>query len=373
MNKKIKVLQYTGAMNRGGAETLLMNIYRKIDRDKFEFHFITHSKNKSDYDDEIVKLGGKVIYLENPSIKYLKKFSENFRKIVNEYGPYDAIHTHMQLFNGIVLKEASKNGIRIKISHAHLNGDYAKSNFFRKIYVKYSKRLINKNSTHKLSCSYESGQYLYNNGKFTLLKNAIDINQFKFDKKSDYLNKELGLDNDDKLITHIGTFKEAKNHEFIIDVFKNVNYINKKYKLILVGSGNLEDVIRSKVKSLNLEDDVYFLGIREDIPQILQSTDVFFMPSILEGLPVVLVEAQAAGVPCVISNNIPKECDMNLDLIKSLELSQQKEIWANVLIDSSNIEKVDFNARSNQIINSGYDLNNNINILSMLYSREEKK
>ena len=155
---KIKVLQYTGAMNRGGAETLLMNLYRNIDRSKFEFHFITHSKEKSDYDDEIIKLGGQVIYLEKPNLKDLKKFSNSFKSIVEKYGPYNAIHAHVQLFNGIVLREAKRNNIKIRVSHAHLNGDYENTNILRKLYRGYSKFLINKNSTNKIACSYKSGQ-----------------------------------------------------------------------------------------------------------------------------------------------------------------------------------------------------------------------
>lgn len=365
--EKIKILQYTGAMNRGGAETLLMNIYRNIDRNKFEFHFITHSDSKSDYDDEIIRLGGKILYLEKPSIHKITKFSKEFKQIINIHGPYSAIHTHMQLFNGIVLNEAKKNGIKIRISHAHLNGDYGKNNLLRQIYVNYSKRLINKNSTYKLSCSNESGYYLYKSENFKLINNAIDINQFKFNKKSDYLKKELNIDQDFKIITHIGTFKDAKNHKFIIEVFKNLNNINKKYKLVLIGRGELEKEIKQKTKDLNLENDVYFLGVREDIPKILQSTDVFFMPSVLEGLPVVLVEAQACGVPCVISNNIPKESDMGLKLTKVLDLKDDKNIWVNELIKSSNIERIDFDVRAKKIINNGYDLNKNIITLSQLY------
>lgn len=369
---KVKVLQYTGAMNRGGAETLLMNIYRNINRDKFEFHFITHSKNKSDYDDEINKLGGKVIYIEKPRVKNLNRFSNQFRQIINDYGPYEAIHTHMQLFNGIILKEAEKNGIKVRISHAHLNGDYCRKSLFREVYVNYSKKLINKHCTHKLSCSNESGKYLYNSSNFKLIKNAIDINQFKFDEKSNFLKKQLNIENKNKLIVHIGTFKNAKNHDFIIDVFNELNEIYNNYNLILVGRGELEESIKQKVKLLGLEKKVYFLGTREDIPEILQSSDVFFMPSILEGLPVVLVEAQAAGVPCVISSNIPKECDMKLNLIKSLDLQDSKEEWVKELINSSNIEKTCFKDRVKKIIKHGYDLDNNVDILGKLYLGEDE-
>lgn len=366
--EKIKILQYTGAMNRGGAETLLMNIYRNIDRSKFEFHFITHSKEKSDYDEEIMQLGGKIIYLDKPNLSNLKKFRYQFKEVTIKNGPYAAIHTHVQLFNGIVLKAAEHSKINVRISHAHLNGDYNKKNALRKLYVNFSKYLINKYSTDKLSCSYESGKYLYESENFTLVNNAIDINQFKFDKKSNKLKEELNLDKDCKIITHIGTFKEAKNHEFIINVFKEINNLNKEYKLVLVGRGELQEKIMEMVKLLSIENEVFFLGVREDINNILQCSNVFFMPSILEGLPVALVEAQAAGVRCVISNNIPKDCDMGLNLINSLSLDDNILEWVNTIINLNSVD-IKFDERKRKIVESGYDLKNNIEFLGKLYSR----
>ncbi|MBI6056662.1 glycosyltransferase [Clostridium perfringens] len=367
---KIKVLQYTGAMNRGGAETLLMNLYRNINRDKFEFNFISHSKEKSDYDDEIIKLGGKIIYIDKPSIKDLKKFSRDFNNVIKKYGPYDVIHTHVQLFNGFVLKEAAKNNIKIRVSHAHLNGDYSKSSFFRKIYEVYSKYLINKNSTYKISCSYPSGEYLYNGDDFLLLNNAVDVKQFEFDNKCDALKKELKISSSEKIITHIGTFKEAKNHDFIVDVFKRINEKDKSYKLILVGRGQLEDKIKQKVIDNGLDEYVHFLGVREDIPLILQSTDVFFMPSILEGLPVVLVEAQAAGVKCVISDQIPNQCDMGLGLVKSLSLEKDSiEEWAEEVMNIPH-DYLTFEKRKNALLSNGFDLSRNIKVISEIYENK---
>ena len=368
--QRIKILQYTGAMNRAGAETLLMNMYRNIDRDKFEFHFISHTKEICDYDEEIQSLGGKIIYIERPSIKNIKKFSNNFKNIIDDNGPYDAIHTHMQLLNGIVLNEAKKNGIKVRISHAHLNGDYNKNSILRKIYVSYSKYLINKNSTHRIACSKESGKYLYNNNKFELINNAIDINQFEFNNKEGYIHDELSLNKDIKLITHIGRFVKAKNHDFIIEVFNNIIKKDKKYRLILVGEGELMDSIKSKVSEYNLQEYVYFLGLRSDINKILASTDVFFMPSILEGLPVVLVEAQAAGVPCIISKNIPKEVDLGLDIVEALGLEEDKNKWIEAIISSSDKNKIKFEIRKENIINNGYDLFNNIKIMSQIYENK---
>lgn len=363
--KKIKILQYTGAMNRGGAETLLMNIYRNIDRNKFEFHFITHSKEKSDYDEEIKLLGGKVIYLEPANIKCLSKYKKDFSLINKKFGPYDVIHSHIQLMNGLVLKEAKKNNIKIRISHAHSNGDCEKSSVFRSLYRIHSKNLIKKYSNYKLSCSYESGKYLYNYSKFKVLNNAIDLSQFNEKIKED-LREELGLNDNDILITHIGTFKEAKNHDFIIDVFNEINNKDKRYKLILVGRGNLLQDIKEKVKKLGLNEYVYFLGVRDDIPKILQATDIFFMPSKLEGLPVALVEAQSAGVNCVISTNIPKECDMGIGLINYESLSNDLNDWVNLILNLD-LNYVDFMVREKAIINKGYSLKENVKFLENLY------
>lgn len=368
--EKIKILQYTGAMNRAGAETLLMNMYRNIDRDKFEFHFISHTEEKCDYDDEIKSLGGKVIYLERPRIKNIKKFSNDLKNIINKYGPYNAIHSHMQLLNGIVVKEAKKNGIKVRVSHAHLNGDYTKSSILRKIYVDYSRYLINKNSTYRIACSNESGEYLYNGNEFSLVNNAIDINQFNFNTKENYIHDELNLSKDIKLITHIGRFVEAKNHDFIIEVFDKVLKKDNTYRLLLVGQGELMESIKNKVAEYNLQRYVYFLGLRSDINKILASTDVFFMPSILEGLPVVLVEAQAAGVPCVISNNIPKEVDLGLDIVKVLDLDEDENKWIDAIISSSDKDKIEFNIRKEKIIANGYDLFNNIKFMSKIYENK---
>lgn len=363
---KIKVLQYTSSMNRAGAETLLMNIYRNINRDKFEFHFITHYKEKSDYEDEIIKLGGKVIYIDRPKIKNLPKYSKDFRALVENYGPYNAIHSHMQLFNGIVLREAKKNNIEVRISHAHLNGDYNKSTLFRKIYERYSMNMIDKYSNYKMSCSYDSGKYLYNSEQFMLLNNAIDINLFNLEKKEYFIHEELGLERNIKFITNIARFVDAKNHDFIIEIFDKVMKTDNSYRLLLVGEGELKEKIINKCKEKGIEKYVYFLGIRSDINKILASTDVFLMPSILEGLPVVLVEAQAAGIPCIVSNNIPSQCDLGLKSVKFLDLTLDISKWVEAILNCKR-SNIDFKIRREKIINNGYDLDNNVEILSKIY------
>lgn len=366
--EKIKVLQYVSCMNRAGAETLLMNIYRNIDRNKFEFHFISHTKEKCDYDNEIEALGGKVIYLERPNFRNLNKYKRDFNNIVKNNGPYRTIHAHMQLNNGLILKMAKEAGIKNRISHAHLNGDYSKDSFARSCYRRYSKCLIKNNATVNLSCSNESGEYLYEGREFTLLRNAIDLNNFNLgDKYTRYLNSEFNLDNDIKIITHIGRFVEAKNHKFVIDVFSKIVEKTDNYRLVLCGDGPLKKEIEELVKKRGLSNYVYFLGVRDDINKILLGTDIYFMPSILEGLPVVLVEAQAAGVNCIISDNIPKECDIEMGLINYRSLNDNLNNWVNIILEL-NLKSINFRERKKFIIKRGYSLEENIIFLDNLYS-----
>ncbi|HAT4122597.1 glycosyltransferase [Clostridium perfringens] len=366
---KKKILQYVGGMNRAGAETLIMNLFRKFDRNKYEFHFIKHTKDKCDYDDEILGLNGKLIYLERPNIKKMNKYKNDFKKIVKENGPYNAIHTHMQLMNGLVLKTAYECGIKNRISHAHLNGDYSETSFLREVYRKYSKYLIKKYATKNIACSIESGKYLYEGREFILLNNSIDLDNFSNNiEYKRYLNKEFGLKNDIKIITHIGRFVKAKNHNFIIDVFSKLLEDDKNYRLFLCGDGPLRFEVEEKVKNLNIDKYVYFLGVRDDINKILLGSDLYFMPSILEGLPVALVEAQAAGCECLISSNIPKEGDLCIGIVDFLELSEDLDIWIKEIKRKSNLKKKDFINRKKKIIESGFDLNKNIELLQNIYS-----
>ncbi|HHD2754520.1 TPA: glycosyltransferase, partial [Clostridium perfringens] len=224
-------------------------------------------------------------------------------------------------------------------------------------------------STKNIACSIESGKYLYDGRDFILLNNAIDLNNFNDNEKDKrYLREEFGLSNDIKIITHIGRFVEAKNHEFIVNTFSELIKKEKNYRLFLCGDGSLKKRIEEKVNELNIEKYVYFLGVRNDINKILLGTDLYFMPSILEGLPVALVEAQAAGCECLISKNIPKGSDLGIGIVDFLELNDDLETWIKEFKRKINNKKIDFSIRKNKIIESGFDLNKNIEILEETYS-----
>lgn len=336
---KRKILHVTGAMNVGGTETMLINLYRKVNKE-VEFHFISYSKEKAFYDNEIESLGGKIIRLDLPQEVGFISSVKNIKKVIKENGPYDAVHTHM-LFNcGIAMIAAYLSGIKVRVSHAHTTSDDSTS-FVRKIYISLMRVFIKMFSTDFLACSNSAGKYLFGNNitfnkRYNVLPNYIDYEKFINSSDKTYIREELGIKKDDMVVCHVGRFITAKNHEFLIDIINEMIKQNNKVKLILVGVGELKESIENKVKCLGIEENVYFMGIRNDIDAILSSVNLFILPSIYEGLGLVLLEAQASKVNCLVSEAIQPEVDLGIGLIKKLNLSKGAREWAN---EANNIIK----------------------------------
>ena len=367
---KEKILHVTGAMNVGGTETMLINLYRKINK-KIEFHFISYSKSQAFYDGEIESLGGKVIRLNPPNEVGFITSIKDIKKVIKENGPYDAVHTHM-LFNcGIAMIAAYLSGVKVRVSHAHTTSDDS-SSFVRKIYINLMRFFIKVFSTDFLACSNSAGKYLFGNNiicnkKYKVLPNYIEYEKFINNSDKTSFRKELGIKNDDIVICHIGRFITAKNHEFLIDMAKEMIQKNNKVKLVLVGDGDLKNHIWNKVKSIGIEKNVYFTGIRKDIPSILSSVDLFILPSIYEGLGLVLLEAQAAKVPCLVSEAIQPEVDLGVGLVKKLNLSCGANKWAdeaNKIINKNKNSDIDI---IKAVQEKKYDLNSILNNLLSVY------
>ncbi len=360
----IRVLQVVTIMNRGGLETMLMNYYRKIDRNRIQFDFLTHRQERGDYDDEIEKLGGKIYRMlpirPGNYVRYFKKLDEFFE----QHREYKIIHSHINENSGFILKKAKKFGIPVRIAHSHLSD--------LKFDYKYPFRLYGrmnlKNSANEyFACSKRAGEWLFKNNinnkkEIKVLKNVVDSNLFKFDqnKRSSKL-KELGL-NSNLIIGHVGRFNPQKNHSFIIDVFNEIHKKNEDAILLLIGDGYLKKDIQIKVNKLNLTDSVKFMGTRSDIADIMQVMDIFLFPSLFEGLPVVLIEAQSAGLKCIISDSITKEVDISGN-IKFLNLKISIESWVDNILNT-NTEKKDIQKK---IIESGYDSETSTNWLLNYY------
>lgn len=355
-NFPIRVLHVMGIMNRGGAETMIMNLYRKINRSKVQFDFVENSFERAAYDDEIEALGGKIYRCPHFNGKnyfqYKKWWKEFFKQHKDEYG---IVHGHIGSTAAIYLKEAKRNGL-FTIAHSHSSGfTFSVGSILYRV-LAYNTRNI---ADYFFACSDSAGRDRFGKGivsksNYRVLNNAIDTDLFKYDVKiRNEVRKELLLENS-YVVGHIGRFETVKNHKFIIEVFKCIkNKENKNYKLLLVGEGILKRDIENYAKELGVEDDVIFTGMRTDVNRLIQAMDVFIFPSLYEGLPVTLVEVQTSGLPCVISDKIPSESIITKELVTVKSLGDSPDEWADQIIGRLGEKRV---SRVDEITTNGYDI-----------------
>lgn len=333
-------------MGRGGIETMLMNYYRNIDRSKVQFDFLVHRDFKADYDDEIEALGGH-IYRVPPMNPLSGKYRRALRDFFAQH-KYETVHCHLNYMSGIVLAEAKRAGVKRRIAHAHTaNMNPGWKQYVRQL-MKFS---IPKNATMLAACSKQAGEAVFGGHGFDILANAIDAESFRFSAESRArVREELKLE-DAFAIMHVGRFVYPKNHAFLIDVFAEVLKREADAKLILTGDGELRPEIEAKVKELGFADKVLFLGTRGDVAELLQAADVFAFPSHFEGLPVTIIEAQAAGLPCVKSNTVTDECVLT-DLVTSLPIDDPV-LWAEEILKKRGFVRRD---TLKDIAAGGYDI-----------------
>lgn len=363
MSNPIRILHVVTDMRMGGLETLIMNYYRNIDREKVQFDFLVHRKEKAVYDDEIISLGGKIFTLPrlNPfSLDYHKKLNNFFK----DHPEYKIVHVHQDCLSSIALKSAKKNNVSVRIGHSHSSNQ---DRNFKYIIKKYYMRSIPKYATELFACSKMAGDWMFRGSTYKILSNAVDAEKFVFDENvRNKLKKDLVLADDELVIGHVGRFNWVKNHDYLIDVFAEIlKMTNNKAKLILVGKGDLEEAVRNKAERLGIEDYVIFMGNRSDIYNIMQVMDVFVMPSHYEGLPVTLVEAQASGLKCVISDKVPEQSIFIKELGKIVQLDSDAHTWAESIIDfADNYERKN---TYKQICETGFDIKSNAQWLENYY------
>lgn len=366
MNPK-KILHVVGAMDRAGTETMLMNIYRNLDLDQIQFDFISFSDQDAHYDEEICQLGGRVINLSN------QRSVKDIYNAIKRYGPYEAVHSHTLFHCGIANLAAYLAGIKVRIAHAHTTADNETS-FIRKIYAKSMRLMINTFSTDLLACSDLAGSYLFGEkgdakSTFSFFPNLIDYQAFLKEPKKDVAAFKIqhGIGGN-LVIGHIGRFIEAKNHDFLLEIMKVIFKKDASIKLLLVGDGDLRNQIETKVKKEGLQENIRFVGIRDDISTMLHSMDVFVFPSIYEGLGLVLLEAQASGLPCIVSEAIQPEADLGIGLITRLSLKDRPETWGDKIIELAKRREKDANEITKAFEKSGYSLNQGISQLMRIYN-----
>ena len=304
-NEPIRILNIVPNMRAAGIETFIMNVYRNIDRNKVQFDFLVHNQKEEFYDKEINNLGGRIYRLTYKDDKNIFKYIKDLNNFFKEHKEYKIVHGHMQSMMPLYLCIAKKNKVPVRIAHSH-NGSYEKTikGYILHVFSRFSKYF----STCNWACSKVAGKYLFGKKKFEIVYNGIDTNKFQFNPKiRKNKRNELNIKESEFVIGHIGRFELQKNHKFIIKLLNELYKDNKNIKLLLIGIGKYKNDMEKKVKELNLEKNIVFLGTRNDVDELYQAMDCFILPSLYEGLPLVGVEAQINNLYCLFSNTITKE------------------------------------------------------------------
>ncbi len=365
MSEPIRVLHIVTYMGRGGLETMLMNYYRNMDRTKVQFDFLVHRDFEADYDQEILSLGGKIYHMPRLvpwSLSYKKQLCNFFKK----HSEYKIVHVHQDCLSSVALKCAKECGIPVKIAHSHSSSAIKDIKYPIKMHYMKS---ITKYATDCFACAKQAGDWMFSGNQYKIIKNAIDAQKYSYSKeRTDELIRKFDI-KDKFVIGHVGRFRKEKNHEFLIDIFQEVIKKEPTAILMLVGDGEEQEKIKEKVRQLQLDNSVLFMGARNDVHELLQVMNVFVLPSLYEGLPVTMIEAQAAGVSCVISDQVPLECKIT-NLITQVNLDDSLEIWGKVILEKGKIGKVN---TYSDICNAGFDIVSNAKQLQEFYLKKEIK
>lgn len=357
----IRIIHVVTYMGRGGLETMIMNYYRHMDRSKIQFDFLVHRDFRADYDDEIEALGGRIFRIPR-LIPWSSQYHCALNNFLGNHPEYKIIHVHQDCLSSVILKAAKRNDIPVRIAHSHNSNQDRNLKYPIKLYYK---RKIPAYATHLFACGKEAGDWMFGNGaSYHILNNAIDARRYTFNLETRaQVRNQLQIDCSSLVIGHVGRFRLQKNHTFLIDIFAEVKKRKPNSILLLVGDGKHQLEIQKKVQSLGIENSVIFTGSRSDVPDLMQAMDCFVFPSLYEGLPVTLIEAQAAGLPCIISENVPTDC-VKTSLVYPLPLSKSPELWANKILEANQLPRQN---TSKQIIDSGFDINTNAEWLQNFY------
>lgn len=356
----IRILQCVNDMHRAGLETMLMNYYRHIDREKIQFDFLTHRPQKSDYDDEIKSLGGRVYYAPRLYPQNYPAYFSYMRNFFLEHPEYKIVHSHIDAMSYLPLRAAQKAKIPVRIAHSHntsIDRDYK---FLLKMY--YRKRLPSAANCF-VACGQAAGRFLFGNRNFTVIPNAVDAKKFVFDEGvRARKRRELGYKNE-FVIGHVGRISYQKNHQFLIRIFYEIQKKCAEAVLMLVGVGEKEQEVRQQVAQLGLNEKVRFLGNRDDVNELYQAMDAFVLPSLFEGIPVVGIEAQFADLPCFFSTAVPDEVKFN-PKTQFIDLNKSVSVWADAILRAIGLARRN---DSSYIHNSHYDISTAHQILEKYY------
>lgn len=362
MEQPIRILCVFSTLDRGGAETMCMNYYRQMDRDKVQFDFVKHTSAKGAFEDEIESMGGRIYTAPRlRGVNYLqyRRWWENH---LAEHPEHRIIHGHYFTISAFYFRVARRMG-RVTIGHSHSSEQVGKNFDVRHLLYKYVLSRVEKNSDYCLACSESAGKYLFPNRDFIVLPNAIDAEKYRFDPTiRAEIRNELEIRDDEKTVCVVGSFTEVKNPQGSLEIFRCLHQKVSNVKLIWAGDGKLKKGIEEKIQSLGLESAILLLGVRSDIDRVLQGADVYIMPSFVEGLSVAAIEAQAAGLPCVLSSGITREADITGNCI--FVPIEDTNMWVEAILADFERERMD---SADAVIRAGYDIHTTAKWLQEFY------
>lgn len=362
----IKVLQVLGGLNRGGAETMIMNLYRAIDRTKFQFDFVIHTDKTQEYANEVLNLGGKIYVCPKYNGKNHFAYCKWWKQFYKNHPEYKIVHGHMRSTAAIFLSIAKQYGLKT-ISHSHSVSSGTGFSSFVKNLLQLPIRNI---ADFFMGCSREANEWLFgkkiaNSDKCIILNNAIDTSLYDYNSETREKIRSSWNISDEFVVGTVGRITEPKNPCFLIEVFRDLKVINPNAKLVIAGDGDMMPIVKERIKEFELENDSILLGSCDNVPEVLQGLDVFVFPSLWEGLGMAAIEAQAAGLVTICSERIPKAVFVT-DLARSLELSSGSKNWAEYINESQIYERNSNYAKL--VFDAEYDISKTSEILSSIYS-----
>ena len=307
-----RILHIIGGLDRGGAESFLMNAWRNIDKTKYQFDIITFMQpregNKFVFEDELVKGGAKIYRIKDNRTKAPWIFKRDIANIVKE-GNYEVVHSHIDFMSAISLQGAKMGGAKCRISHSHNTFNKNLNSPGKALIAHVLRRKLNKIATKKLACGKDAGEFLYGKGQdFTVIPNGIDLSRFSFNKTTRAkLRKTYKLNNATKVLLNVGRLEDVKNQSWLIQVFENIHKKQPNSALFIIGDGALKDSLQAQINHSSAKSSIFLLSSRPDINDYYSLADIFVLPSKFEGVPTVGVEAQAAGLTCFFSTFVPRE------------------------------------------------------------------
>lgn len=333
----LRILHVVGTMDRGGVETWLMHVLRHIDRRRFVMDFLAQTTNPGQFDEEIRDLGSRVLYCLHPHRPWL--YAAGMRRVLAANQPYHIIHSHLHHYSGFVLRLAKSAGVPGRIAHSHNDTSPvdASAGWSRRVYLNTTQRWVLRYATVKLAASRQAGLSLFGphsqQNDWRILPYGAELTPFGAPVNRTAVRAELNLPDDALVVGHVGRFVKQKNHSFLIQIARLAIQRNPKLHFLLVGDGPLRPAVEEQVKQLGLEKKFTFLGVRGDVPRLmLGGMDAFLFPSLHEGLGLVLVEAQASGIPSIYSDDLPEEADVVSPLVHRVSLGESATVWADVLL-----------------------------------------